>query len=41
MLIKSIIKPECPRLIVVNLQLFEESEKMLYIVYNEDVTENM
>jgi len=39
MLIKSIIKPECPRLIVVNLQLFEGSEEMLYIVYNEHVTE--
>ena len=40
MLIKSIIKPECPRLIVVNLHLFEESEEMLYVLYNEHVTEH-
>ena len=39
MLIKSVIKPKCQRLIVVILHIIEELENMLYIVYNEYVTE--
>ena len=39
MLIKSVIKPKCQRLIVVILHIIEELENMLYMVYNEQVTE--
>ena len=38
MLIKSVIKAGCRRLIVVILKLIEEFEKLLYKVYNEHVT---
>jgi hypothetical protein len=39
MLIKSIIKARCQRLIVVILHLIEKFENLLYMVYNEHVTD--